>query len=167
MRKAKSSFSLSSCLLLHQNPLRSNGFYFTCLFVELHDTFLRCYHHLKGKCVISESLYATGKEGFLIRYCLDQFSPAPQNAIGVSVTILGWSGCSNHYVCHQHSRFSRKTVYKWLTYSCLCIFNILKCYFFTFKFLTILMSKKIGSKIVIGGKHLHQQQSSLMKLQSK
>lgn len=112
-------------------------------------------------------LYATGKEGFLIRHCLDQFSPAPQNAIGVSVTILGWSGCSNYNVCHQRSHFSRKSVYKWLTYSCLCIFNILKCSFFTFKFLTILMSKKIGSKIVIRGKHFHQQQSSLMKLQSK
>lgn len=112
-------------------------------------------------------LYETGKEGFLIRHCLDQFSPAPQNAIGVSVTILGWSGCSNYNVCHQRSHFSRKSVYKWLTYSCLCIFNILKCSFFTFKFLTILMSKKIGSKIVIRGKHLHQQQSSLMKLQSK
>lgn len=111
-------------------------------------------------------LYESGKEGFFIRHCLDQFSPAPQNAIGVSVTILGWSGCSNHNVCHQRSRFSRKSVYKWLTYICLCI---LKCYFFTFiaKFLTILMSMKIGSKIVISGKHLHQQQSSLMKLQSK
>lgn len=66
MRKAKSSFSLSLCLLLHQNPLRSNGFYFTCLFVELHDTFLRCYHHLKGKRVISlycmKSLYCMNLE---------------------------------------------------------------------------------------------------------
>ncbi len=30
--------------------------------MELHDTFLRCYHHLKGKRVISETLYCMNLE---------------------------------------------------------------------------------------------------------